>query len=78
MYRVGRKTQVTLHGDPEMRTALAAILMTGTAPFLLAAEATETKSVLDSVSLGSHVFGPRLGVDDLKGRVVLMEFWGRN
>jgi len=45
---------------------------------VLAAEATETKSTLESVSLGSHVFGPKLGVDDLKGRVVLMEFWGRN
>jgi len=61
-----------------MRTALATLVMAAAPSLVLAAEATETKSTLESVSLGSHVFGPKLGVDDLKGRVVLMEFWGRN
>lgn len=61
-----------------MRTALAAILTAGSASFLLAAEATETKSTLESVSLGENWFGPKLGLEDLKGRVVLIEFWGRN
>lgn len=31
---------------------------------------------LEGVTLGEHVMGPKLGVDDLKNRVVVFEFWG--
>ncbi|MEM6258970.1 MAG: TlpA disulfide reductase family protein [Planctomycetota bacterium] len=31
---------------------------------------------LDGVSLGDHVMGPELKTDDLKGKVVLFEYWG--
>jgi hypothetical protein len=58
-----------------MRTGFTAILMAAVPSLVLAAE---TKSTLESVSVGSHVFGPKLNVEDLKGRVVLIEFWGRN
>ena len=60
-----------------MRTAFATLVVAAAPSFVLAAEATE-KSTLESVSLGGHVFGPKISVDDLKGRVVLIEFWGRN
>jgi hypothetical protein len=60
-----------------MRTALAAVVAAGTAPFLLAQEGTESKATLDSVSMGDHLYGPKRGLEDLKGRVVLIDFWGR-
>jgi len=28
------------------------------------------------IKLGESLLGPKLGDDDLKGRVVLLEFWG--
>ena len=31
---------------------------------------------LDGVSLGTHVLGPELEADDLKGKVVVFEYWG--
>eukprot|EP00752_Nemacystus_decipiens_P014470 g12879.t1 len=31
---------------------------------------------LDEVSLGEHVMGPKLEADDLKGKVVVFEYWG--
>ena len=31
---------------------------------------------LDGVSLGTHVMGPELKTDDLKGKVVVFEYWG--
>jgi ABC-type nitrate/sulfonate/bicarbonate transport system substrate-binding protein len=61
-----------------MRSVLAAIIAAGGASVLLGAEGTEVKSTLEAVSLGESWFGPKLGVEDLKGRVVLIEFWGRN
>jgi hypothetical protein len=30
------------------------------------------------ISLGTHIMGPKLTADDLKGRVILFEVWGIN
>ena len=30
----------------------------------------------DGIALGDHVMGPKLTSDDLKGKVILIEFWG--
>ena len=38
----------------------------------------ETKSELDSVRIGDVWHGPKLTTEDLKGRVVLIDFWGIN
>jgi|SoiMethySBSTD1v2_1073268.scaffolds.fasta_scaffold188297_2 hypothetical protein len=45
---------------------------------LAAEESGASKAAIDSLSLGSHVFGPKVSVEDLKGHVVLIDFWGRN
>lgn len=37
---------------------------------------TNADVTLDGVSLGDHVLGPKLDTDDLKGRVVVFEYWG--
>ncbi len=29
-------------------------------------------------SIGSHIFGPELTMDDLKGHVVVLEKWGKS
>ncbi|MEM9346385.1 MAG: hypothetical protein AAGB26_07195 [Planctomycetota bacterium] len=34
----------------------------------------DNKITLDGVSLGDHVMGPKLKVDELKGKVVLFEY----
>jgi hypothetical protein len=34
------------------------------------------KVTTDDISLGKHIYGPDLTRDDLKHRVVLVEFWG--
>ena len=31
---------------------------------------------LDGVDLGKHVYGPKIKADDLKGKVVVFEYWG--
>ena len=33
---------------------------------------------LEGINLGEHWAGPKRSVDDLKGRVVLVELWGFN
>jgi hypothetical protein len=43
---------------------------------LAAEESGASKAAIDSLSLGSHVFGPKVSVEDLKGHVVLIDFWG--
>jgi thiol-disulfide isomerase/thioredoxin len=40
------------------------------------AEPTNAKITLDGVSLGNHVLGPELEPYDLKGKVVVFEYWG--
>lgn len=52
-----------------MRSALLLLL----APLALHAAAT-----LDGVNLGTYVNGPKITAEDLKGRVVLFEYWGVN
>lgn len=32
----------------------------------------------DGIRLGGHLLGPKVALDDLKGRVILLEFWGVN
>lgn len=44
---------------------------------LSGAALAEVKS-LEGVNLGEHWAGPKRSVDDLKGRVVLIELWGFN
>lgn len=34
--------------------------------------------IVENISLGKHVMGPELAAEDLKHRVVLLEFWGIN
>ena len=50
------------------------------APVTAADEGTSAGSddVLSKVTFGSTWYGPDIKVEDLKGRVVLIEFWGRN
>lgn len=40
--------------------------------------AEDSTSLLESVKIGESWYGPKLNSEDLKGRVVLIEFWGRN
>lgn len=32
----------------------------------------------EGISLGTHIMGPKLTTNDLKGRVILLELWGIN
>ena len=36
------------------------------------------KATVDGIRLGKSVMGPGVSQDDLKGHVVLLEFWGIN
>ena len=58
------------------RTILPALL--AFPAFLSSAFAADTTSEVEGLKLGEHWYGPKLEVGDLKGRVVLVEFWGRN
>jgi hypothetical protein len=42
------------------------------------AESSEKGTLLEKVNLGENWYGPKLSLDDLKGRVVLIEFWGQH
>lgn len=53
--------------------ALPALICLIFAAPLLSAAAT-----LDGIALGTAVHGPKVSADDLKGRVVLFEYWGVN
>lgn len=61
-----------------------ALLTTAGLSKTLAAESSkaepkeEETSALEGVSLGEYWYGPNLTSGDLKGRVVLLEFWGYN
>lgn len=41
-----------------------------------AQDKTNNDITLEGVSLGEHVLGPKLATDDLKGKVVVFEYWG--
>ncbi len=63
-----------------MGTRLPRVVLLAAAPvcfsLALAGDPTESKSVLGSVRFGEHWYGPKLGTEDLKGRVTLIDFWG--
>ena len=40
------------------------------------ADLNKASITLDGVSLGTHVLGPKLEADDLRGKVVVFEYWG--
>jgi len=54
--------------------AVAALLALTT--LTQAEDKTNDDISLEGVSLGDHVLGPELKTDDLKGKVVVFEYWG--
>lgn len=44
----------------------------------LGARAEDSKGLLRSVKIGDAWYGPSLSDEDLTGRVVLVEYWGKN
>jgi thiol-disulfide isomerase/thioredoxin len=54
----------------------AVALLLGLTTLTQAEDKTNADITLDGVSLGSHVLGPKLETDDLKGKVVVFEYWG--
>ena len=54
----------------------AVALLLGLATLTQAEDKTNADITLDGVSLGTHVLGPELKTDDLKGKVVVFEYWG--
>jgi len=59
-----------------MRTlALFTILGALAAPAAARAEET-ARTDLEQVRLGDFIYGPKVDLEDLKGKVVLVEFWG--
>jgi hypothetical protein len=63
-----------------MRTLLAFTFAAGcVVPAARAADGeTSSDDVLSQVTFGKNIYGPELKVEDLKGRVVLIEFWGQH
>jgi hypothetical protein len=57
------------------RSLSAALFALAPAGLALAGAESE-KSAVEGLTLGDHWFGPKLSTADLKGRVVLVEFWG--
>ena len=53
------------------RTLLLCALTLG-----IAASAPAGESDLDSVTLGERICGPAVTLDDCRGKVVLLDFWG--
>jgi hypothetical protein len=56
------------------RLPLAAVVLVLAAPHA----AAQTKAKLDGATFGPHISGPKVEPADLKGRVVVVEFWGIN
>ena len=54
----------------------AIALLLGLATLTQADDKTNEDITLDGVDLGTHVLGPELKADDLKGKVVVFEYWG--
>lgn len=55
--------------------ALTALLFTGGAAAWAGGATTKLQ---DAFKFGEHWYGPKYTMDDLKGRVVLLEDWGYN
>ncbi|HEV3145681.1 MAG TPA: hypothetical protein VGZ47_17465 [Gemmataceae bacterium] len=59
------------------RSVLFACLLSGLAPALVAGEDKFNMDVkADGVSLGKTIMGSEITPADLKGRVIMIEFWG--
>jgi len=54
----------------------AIALLLGLTTLTQADDKVNADITLDGVSLGTHVLGPELETDDLKGKVVVFEYWG--
>ncbi|MBN1420826.1 MAG: hypothetical protein JXP34_18795 [Planctomycetes bacterium] len=52
-------------------TGIVVAALAGAAP-MASAEVS-----LAGLNLGTHVFGPKLEKEDLEGRIVIYEFWGK-
>jgi hypothetical protein len=66
-------------GPRSTRGALAVLAALAAAPSIGAgADPSATKTLSEIVRLGPHWYGPAMTMDDLRGRVVLIEDWGRN
>jgi hypothetical protein len=59
-------------------TAFWTVLLGCAAAAPLAAADFNMKIKAADIEFGETVLGPKLSTDDLKGKVVLMEFWGIN
>jgi hypothetical protein len=59
---------------PLLRPALAGLCLVALG--LPARADFNMKITTDDINLGKHIYGPELSKDDLKHRVVMMEFWG--
>lgn len=46
--------------------------------FLLCSVGLHAEATLDGVNLGTHICGPSISTSELKGKVVLFEYWGVN
>lgn len=54
-------------------------LAVGLGAFIVAEEEESSGAAqLSKVSLGQHWYGPQVDLEELKGRVVMLEFWGFN
>ena len=58
------------------RTCVLACLLAGVAPALAGAAEFNMDVKSDGIRLGKALVGPETTPADLKGRVVMIEFWG--
>ena len=59
------------------RSTCLAVLLSGlTAASAFGANDFNMNVTTDGIRLGTHVMGPQPALADLKGKVVLVEFWG--
>lgn len=61
-----------------MRNTTSVALAFGLGLALLSGVADAQVSSLQGGNLGQHWYGPEYTMDDLKGRVVMVEAWGYN
>jgi len=59
----------------EKEAAMARTLLGG---LILCFSALQARAGINIVSLGTHIYGPKLTLEDLKGHVVVIENWGIN